>query len=406
MNYKNYLAKNTYPNSNGSPIISGHGIDFEDENGKEYKDFSSQTLNLLLGQTPTNVVEAVIESMKKVSYASSRFSTKIYVETAGYLNEISPIQPNRVNIKMCDGSDANETAIKTARKYTGKPGIISFVGMHTGQTTETINIRGYARDERTLIGTTEAVYFVTPPHDKEDVFNSLAQLNELFFKEEIAGVLLDPLLLNAGLLIFDGVIEYYKEIEKICKNNNALFILDENQTFGWFDNIFFAKEYGLSPDIITLGKGLTAGILPLAGVIIKEYLDGVLDYNEADFTNGGNPSCCMACKQTITELKNNDFQIEEKSKIISERLEILESFNPKIQVRGIGIIWSFDFINLDKTGQKTKILFEKLLDHGLFLRQYGKVLIMKPPVIVTKKELEDALNLIIEQIGEIKWDMN
>lgn len=400
--YNTFLTRNTYPNKNLNPIVEGNGLKFKDANGKEYIDFCSQTLNLLFGHCPSIIIENVIKSLRKVSYGSSRFGTQVYLETAEYLNNISPISPSRVNLKMCDGSDANETAIKTAKKYTGKAGVISFNGMHTGQTTQTINIRGYARDKKLLLGTSEEVYFIDPPTKEEEFALTLNKIEKLISTQDIACLIIDPLFINSGLLFFKEIVHYLKNIEKICHDKGVIFIIDENQTFGWFDDIFFSKEYNLNPDIITLGKGITAGILPLAGVIIKEYLDGILDYNEADFTNGGNPSCCMACLQTLFALNSQDYNLKEKGKIFEIKLKEMKERFPQILFRGVGIIWCLDFSKIDKEGsEKTTRVFNKLLEEGLFLRQYVNKLIIKPPIIIKKEEIIVSLDKIMKIMEEI-----
>lgn len=398
----NYLAKNTLPHVGTTPAVRGDGIRFYDTNGKQYYDFSSQTLNLLLGQCHPSIVKAITEQASRISYASSRFGTDVYFKAAELLHSIAPNSASKVNIKMCDGSDANETAIKTARKYTNKPGIISFYKMHTGQTTQTINIRGYGRDERTLIGTTDQVYFVNPPKCKDlmDYLDTLKEIEEIAKKERIGGLILDPLMVNGGLLVNKNTGEYLKAIQTICKNYNIIFILDENQTFGWFPTLFASKYWDIDPDIITLGKGLSGGN-PLAGVIIKDYLDGVLDYNEADFTNGGNPLCCAATIATINTLLNTDFQIMEKEKIFNEGfLAVKEQFS-NVNVRGFGIIWCLDLSDLDFDNSLTSSIYKEMLDRGIFLRQYGNKLIFKPPVIVTEEEIRMVMVKLRKVMEEV-----
>ena len=398
----NYLAKNTLPHVGTTPAVRGDGIKFYDANGKQYYDFSSQTLNLLLGKCHPSIVKAIREQAGRISYASSRFGTDVYFEAVELLHSIAPNPESKVNIKMCDGSDANETAIKTARKYTNKPGIISFYKMHTGQTTQTINIRGYGRDERTLIGTTDQVYFVNPPKCKDlmDYLDTLEEIEEIAKREKIGGLILDPLMVNGGLLVNKNTREYLRAIQTICKNYNMIFILDENQTFGWFPTLFASKYWDIDPDIITLGKGLSGGN-PLAGVIIKDYLDGVLDYNEADFTNGGNPLCCAATIATINTLLNTNFKIMEKEKIFTEGFSVIKEKFSNVNVRGIGIIWCLDLSDIESDNNLTSSIYKVMLDRGIFLRQYGNKLIFKPPVIVTEEEIRMVMLKLRKVMEEV-----
>jgi len=312
--YSQYLTSNTLPIGNSLPIAKGEGIYFWDCDGKKYIDFSSQTLNLLLGQCHPAIVDAVVDQAKTLTFASSRFGTVQYFKTVEKIAEIAPSGLKRVNIKMCDGSDANETSVKIARKYTGKTGIISFHNAHTGQTTQTIQLRGYGRDPRTLAGNTEDVVFVhTPKYKvKGDYKDTLKEISRVIKHHgNIAAILVDPIMVNAGVLVTDETKSYLQALNSIANEYSVLFILDENQSFGWVPNLFAAKYFELSPDIITLGKGLSGGH-PLAGVLVTEKLKDVLDYNEADFTNGGHALSCAAAYATLSILQSVDFHIEEK----------------------------------------------------------------------------------------------
>ncbi|RNC97253.1 aspartate aminotransferase family protein [Lysinibacillus halotolerans] len=405
--YYNYLTKNTWPNSYTELAVRGEGLYFWDEKGKKYMDFSSQTLNLLLGQCYPAIVEAIVNQAKNLTYVSSRFGTNVYLEAAKLLQKIAPKDLSKVNIKMCDGSDANETAVKTARKYTGKSGVITFNGIHTGQTTQTIQLRGYDRNPRTLIGNEEDVYFVHPPECKttNDYLNTLDEVRNLLENNNnIAAILVDPIMVNAGVLVNEGTKEYLQGLNQLCVEYGVLFILDENQSFGWVPGLFATNYFDLNPDIITLGKGLSGGH-PLAGVIIKENFDGVLDYNEADFTHGGHPLTCAATVATLNTLINKDFYIKEKSEFLEKHMvEFISNTSLKIKHRGIGLIQCLDFSNLDNSEEKLAFFYNKLLEKGIFLRMYKNKLIFKPSIIVTYEEIQKLFDIINKVGAEIEWN--
>jgi 4-aminobutyrate aminotransferase-like enzyme len=207
-------------------------------------------------------------------------------------------------------------------------------------------------------------------------------------------------MVNGGLLVNKNTREYLRAIQTICKNYNMIFILDENQTFGWFPTLFASKYWDIDPDIITLGKGLSGGN-PLAGVIIKDYLDGVLDYNEADFTNGGNPLCCAATIATINTLLNTNFKIMEKEKIFTEGFSVIKEKFSNVNVRGIGIIWCLDLSDIESDNNLTSSIYKVMLDRGIFLRQYGNKLIFKPPVIVTEEEIRMVMLKLRKVMEEV-----
>lgn len=399
--YMNFLTSNILPDPNVSPVEKGEGIYFWDTSGKKYTDFSSQTLNLLLGQCYPSIVEAVVEQAKSLTFVSSRFGSLSYYETCKLLVELAPPEYTKANIKMCDGSDANETGIKIAKKFTGKSGIISFYKSHTGQTTQTLNVRGYGRDPKTLNGSKENVFFVNPPECqvKGDWRNTIDEiLTVINSNDDIAGILLDSIMANAGLLVSEETNSYLKEIENICKEKGIVFILDENQSFGWVPKYFAAAYYDISPDVITLGKGLSAGH-PLAGVLVKETLKDVLSYNEADFTNGGHPISCAASRATLTTLKNVDFDIEKKGEYIKEKIHTLkDKTNINIKHRGIGLIHSIEivkYLNEEENSRFAKLIYEECLENGVFLRLYNNCLIIKPPIIVNYDQIDEFFKTLV-----------
>lgn len=399
-NYIDYLTSNILPNPDVSPVNKGEGIYFWDTSGNKYLDFSSQTLNLLLGQCHPAVVEAVVEQAKSLTFVSSRFGAMSYYEACKLLVELAPPTHTKVNIKMCDGSDANETGIKIAKKYTGKSGIVSFYKGHTGQTTQTLNVRGYGRDPKTLHGTKEDVVFINPPKCKEkgDWIESINELYQVVqSNKNIAGILLDPIMVNGGLLVTEDTHKYLQAVEKICNENGIVFILDENQSFGWLPNYFAAVHFGISPDVITLGKGLSAGH-PLAGVLVTEKMKDVLSYNEADFTNGGHPISCAAAKATLTALKTEDFDISGKENYICKKIkELGERTNIKIIHRGVGLIHCIQIEHSKDQQTNIKLakdIYDECLENGIFLRLYNDCLIIKPPIIVTYEQIDELFSIL------------
>jgi 4-aminobutyrate aminotransferase-like enzyme len=406
-NASNHLTTNTLPNSTVSPIARGKGLYFWDENGKKYMDFSSQTLNLLLGQCYEPIVKEVINQARNLTCVSSRFGSQSYFETVKLLIELAPEGFTRVNIKMCDGSDANETGVKVAKKYTGKSGIISFYRAHTGQTTQTLQLRGYGRNPKTLKGSKENVHFVNPPECKTDgdYMNTIREIQTILNNhDDIGCLLLDPIMANAGVLVNSETPKFLREIQTICERNNILFVLDENQSFGWVPEIFASKHFNISPDVITLGKGLSGGH-PLAGVLVKEKFCDVLDYNEADFTNGGHPLSCAASKATLKELLEKNFSIDIKQEYISNKLiELKKISKVKFKTRGVGLIHSIEIFdsNDQPSPEIASHIYNQLFDKGMFLRLYNQNIIIKPPIIVSLEEINilfDAIYPVFQQEG-------
>ncbi|MFC3788581.1 aminotransferase class III-fold pyridoxal phosphate-dependent enzyme [Paenibacillus sp. GCM10012307] len=405
--YSKYLAKNTWPNLHTQPIKKGEGVYFWDTDDKRFMDFSSQTLNLLLGQCHPEIVAAIQHQAATLTYASSRFSSLPYLQAAEALVSIAPPGFNKVNIKMCDGSDANEAAIKTAKKYTKKTGIVSFIMGHTGQTTQTIQLRGYMRDPEIFLGNTEDVIFVDWPEFREPN-DYVPVLNIIERKIEdhgnVAAILIDPMMVNAGVLVGDSTANFLKGIQSICKENGCLFILDENQSFGWLPGLFAANYYNVSPDIITMGKGLSAGH-PLSGILIKDELDGVLNYNDADFTHGGHALSCAAAVACINELKKTDFKINPKWELISRKLlEIKRNVKINFIYRGTGLVHGISIEEGDSNLNKeiANSIFNHCIDQGVFFRLFENKIVVKPPIIVTEEQINEALDILSAAFNEVE----
>lgn len=411
MKKKEFLTNNTLPEKGVLPAEKGKGVYFWDISGKKYLDFSSQTLNLLLGQCHPKIVEAIQTQAGTLTYASSRFATSSYLRAAERLAEVAPAHLTRVNIKMCDGSDANETAVKIARKYTGRTGIISFNKGHTGQTTQTIQLRGYGRDPKLLAGNQEDIVFVNPPNIKEKgaYHITIKQIRDVILEHgNIAAILIDPVMVNAGLLVTQETKDYLQSLEALCKEHDIIFILDENQSFGWVEGMFVSRLFDLKPDIITMGKGLSGGH-PLAGVVVTEVLSTVLDYNEADFTHGGHALTCAAADACLSVLQEEDFEISRKSEIIKSRLsEIMEEVNIPMIYRGVGLIHALevDTNDFEQSSNIARNIFENALNNGLFLRRYNNHIIVKPPIIITEKEINEGMDILLKTIKKeaVVWN--
>lgn len=403
-----FLTKNTLPSTDALPLVKGSGVWFWDLNGKRYLDLSSQTLNLLLGQCHPQITERVIQQAKELTFASSRFSSEMYLKLAEKLVSIAPEGLTKVNLKLTDGSDANETAIKIAKKWTGKGTVVVPSLTHVGQTTQALHLTGY-KAQGVLKGSLESVITSPPPYcfrcslgqtsDMCDI-ECATEVEKIFSKnKDIAAVLIDPVMVNAGVLAFPKSREYLKRVSELCKWNRAILVLDEIQTFGWVKSFFASRFYGINPDIMTLGKGLSAGY-PLAACLMKSELD-VLEYNEADFTYGGHPLSCaaaLACLEVLEVLqKGKHSQISTKAEFLKEKLiSVQKEFPILADIRNLGLIFGLEIAKSDDSPDPIMAsrIFQEMLEKGVFCRVYGNVIVLKPPIIISKEELKFGVGVL------------
>lgn len=270
------LTKNTKPLP--IKVWKAKGVNFYDYKKKIYLDFSSQTLNLNFGQLHPKITTAVINQARKLTFLSSRFINPVLLDVAQELLEISPPDLTKINLKLVNGGDANESAFKRVRKLHNKQYIIAFQKTHLGESSETLSAS--AKTDK-YIGGSGKFLFVAPPfnqffkgNSKPLDFNeySLHEINELLEKrDDVAAIILEPVMVNAGVYGFSSY--YLRRLKEMCQRYSISLIFDEVQTaFGWLGTYFAADYFGVTPDLITMGKGLAAGY-PLAAILMKDEYD-------------------------------------------------------------------------------------------------------------------------------------
>jgi len=389
------------------------GVRFWDYNGKEYLDFSSQTLNLNLGNSPELAKKAFLEQFKKFTFLSTRFTSSILVELANELVHIAPKGLNKVNLKLTNGSDANESAFKRVRAYRKKPYIVSFYWSHLGESCETLSASGKHFNVSKFSGSKNFIFVDNPfmlkskGHSLESSENQVLKQLQLMFRErnDIATVIIEPIMVNAGGFIFSK--RFLKELRNICSEYDVSLIFDEIQTaFGWLGTFFASDFFGVTPDIITLGKGLSGGF-PLAAIIMKEEYD-VINYGEDEYTYGGHPISCAVALETIRFLENSNIfsEVMERSSLLKKLLLEMAKTNKEYikEVRICGLIASLEFYQ-NKHKDFANYVYKTALDNGLVLRKSSNglrpSLVLKPPLIVSITEIERAMDLLSESIHKV-----
>lgn len=234
----------------------------------------------------------------------------------------------------------------------------------------------------------------------------LEQLQFMFQeRDDIAAVIIEPIMVNAGGFIFSR--RFLVRLRNICSEYNISLIFDEIQTaFGWLGTFFASDFFGVTPDLITLGKGLSGGF-PLAAIIMKEEYD-VLDYGEDEYTYGGHPISCAIALETIRFLKNSDIftEVIKKSDLLKKSLLEITKSNKKYikEARICGLIASLEFYQ-DKHKDFANEVYRTALDKGLVLRKsfdgLGHSLVLKPSLIVSVAEINRAMKLLAESIHEV-----
>lgn len=410
-----YLARNIFPEED-IEIVAGEGIIVYDKNGNKYFDLCSQTVNMNLGHRHHSIVSVVDEFLRshQTYFLSSRLKSPAMADLAARLVNIAPQGIAKANVKLSNGSDAVEDAFKRARRFhknKGKKIIVAQYRSHHGESSETIRASGKNFIEKNELGGSENFLFIDSTYHQysssvseeyaiecADYFDSLVKK-----RSDIAGFILEPVQVNGGVIVQPK--SFVKKIEEICHENDITLIVDEVQTaFGWVGKIFVSDYYKIKPDIIALGKGLTAGFPALAATIFRSEYDN-LNYGESEFTNGGEPLACKIALANINYLENSDIlnSIEKKHTHFMNRLQRMKEKYKQIRdVRGLGLILGIEFIKEGgrKDYESTDKVYRSAITNNLLLRKAvcdGKgsnVIIIKPPIIINQDEIEESMNIL------------
>lgn len=361
-------------------LVSGTGTKVIDKNGKEYLDFTSGIGVCNLGHCHPEIVKTVQEQMTKLWHTSNLFQSSKQEEVAEQLTKHSA---GDAVFFANSGAEANEAAIKLARKYTGKSKIITFLQSFHGRTLGTIAATGQEK-VKTGFGPMLETFIHVP-------FNDIDALKDVV-DDETAAIMLEVVQGEGGVLPANN--EFLKEVEKICQENDILLIIDEVQTgIGRTGKPFAYQHFDLSPDIITSAKGLGNGI-PVGAMIGKEKLKQAFTPGSHATTFGGGPLAMTAANAVLKIIFNEEFllDVEKKGDYIVEKLTALK-LDGMLDIRHKGLMIGIEFS--DDVSDR----LSKLRNQGLLVLNAGtNVIRMLPPLTVTMGEIDKAIEILEQSI--------
>ncbi|MGM9987993.1 MAG: acetylornithine transaminase [Bacillaceae bacterium] len=359
-------------------IVKGKGAMVWDQNGKEYLDFIAGIAVCNLGHCHDDVVEAVEKQLHTLWHTSNLFQNSLQEEVAQMLT--NNCCGNYVF--FCNsGTEANEAAIKLARKYTGKEKMITFQHSFHGRTFAAMSATG---QEKVKAGFGSMVQeFVHLP------FNDVLSFEEEM-DETVSAVLLEVIQGEGGVNI--GQKPFLKAVEAACKKYGALLIVDEVQTgIGRTGKPFGYQHFDIEPDIITVAKGLGNGF-PVGAIIGKEHLFDTFNPGSHGSTFGGNKLAMSAAKAVLQHVFEPEFLKDVKQLgdfYINALKEALKDVEQVANIRGKGLILG---IECDAPVHEIILEAEK---NGLLLVSAGtNVIRLLPPLNVTKEQLEKSIEVI------------
>jgi len=398
------LSRNCTPRHDVS-FAYGDGAMFWDLDGRGYIDLSSQTMNLLFGQKHPHIHKAIFDALERCTFIDQDFISPEYTRALEALSPLLPTALRVCNLRMNDGSSAVECAVKQARRRTGRSRVLTTRGIYLGQTTQTINLRGLGiRPYDLLNGSTEDVVFAPIPYPEDGLPLSQAPnengdaLADLIVsgRRELACVILDPIMISSGVTGGRDMGAFLRRAAEACRAASVPLIFDECQSFGWVPDMTLATHFGIDVDLLVLGKAIGGG-LPLAACAMKEEFD-LLEFGEADFTNGGTIAAIAGLRATCELLASpaEDQHFQKLCDCLDQELAALESSLPRlIRTRGIGLIRAIEIRageQMDLNVALAKRVSLELLHQGIYVRRHGACLSLKPPRVTSQATLQQGLS--------------
>ena len=373
--------ESVFQRSYGSPklnIIKGKGAYLIDENGKRYLDFIGGIATNVLGHTHPVFVKAIKEQSNQVAHVSNLYANPTSLNLAEKLIQLTDAPDARVF--FCNsGTEANEAAIKLSRK-TGRTRIVSTIGAFHGRTIGALSITGQTEKRKPFLPLLDKVKYVP--------FGDIEAMRKTITKKT-AMVIVEPIQGENGVIVPPA--GYLKAIRQICDSTGALFVIDAIQTGMGRTGFWFGYEHEeITPDVITLAKGLGGG-LPLGAMIAIGSAAELFKPGEHGSTFGGNPISCAAGLAAINEIEKRS--LNEKALELGEFLKNeLLNIEGVSEVRGRGLLLG---IGLEKPWAKE--IANYLLAKGVLVNSPNENTIrIAPPLIITKKEASKFVKVFSE----------
>ena len=393
------------------PVVmsSAKGSIYKDENGKEYIDFFNGAGALNYGHNPDYIKEKLINYLMSDSITHSLDMYTVAKRDFIEYFENNILKPRDLDYKILfpgpTGTNSVETAIKIARKYTGRNEIWALMGAFHGMTLGSLSLttEKFARN-----GAGVPLHYVThiPKDNYIEGFDSIKYMKKILEDDHSgieypAAIIVETVQAEGGINVLSN--EFLKNLRELCNQYNILLIVDDIQVGCSRCGTFFSFERAnIKPDIVCMSKSIGGYGLPFALTLVKGEYD-VFSPGEHNGTFRGSQLSIVAAKAGL-EININDNvndQVKEKELIIKNYLdkEIKPLLESTESYRGIGLIWGIEFID----GKKSRSILDKCFEKGLIIELAGKgdaVLKILPSLVIDKELLLKGLNIIKESIIE------
>ena len=383
-NQKTYLIQN-YKRQEFSPS-KGKGCWLYDEEKNRYLDGLSGIAVNTLGHNHKKLVKAISTQARNLLHVSNLYTIQLQEQLAERLAGLTGLDKS---FYCNSGLEANEAALKVARKFgikkgIKKPKIIVFENAFHGRSFATMSASS-GKQGKSMFGDTISGFVRVPINDIDTIL-AIKKSNP-----NIVAVMLEPIQGEGGINISTN--DFLKKIRKLCTSNKWLLILDEVQCgIGRTGNWFAFQKAGIRPDVLTLAKGLGSGV-PIGALLVKEQYADILGPGDHGSTFGGNPLAMTVGNAVLDQILKKGFlqNVKKLSEFFHLELNKIKEQFPKIikEVRGRGLLIGLQ-LNFDQTKFIQQLIDNKLLT----IRAAENVIRILPPLNVKKSEINFALKII------------
>lgn len=402
-------------------VDSVDGVTIKDIDGNEYIDLLSSAGAVNVGASNAKVKESIIKQVNKfIHYTPVYTYHELMIKLAEKLVKITPGNFKKRVAFGLSGSDANDSAIKFARVYTGRSTIITFVGAYHGTTYGSLTMSTITNNMRRKMGPfLPGIYSFAYPNCYRCIFGKeehycnlecLEQIKSAFNsyvpKEEVAAVVIEAVQGDAGIIVPPK--RYINELYKLCKDNGILFISEEvQQGLGRTGKWFAVDNFDVVPDAVIMAKSLGGG-LPLSAVVGRDDMMQSVEPAGNAFTTAANPVCCAAALSVIDIISEEGF-LEHVNELGNFARSYLNRLKDKYEiigdVRGLGLSIGVEIVKDKLSKEKDikgtlKICYRCYENGVLLISLNGNVLRIQPPLIIKKREMMMALKVIEQSIDD------
>jgi acetylornithine/LysW-gamma-L-lysine aminotransferase len=361
-------------------IEKGLGARVWDINGKEYIDCMGGYGVALVGHRNPRVVSAIKAQLDKIITVHTSLYNKTREEFLENLIKVSPKGLTQVHLGN-SGTEAVEAAIKFARKFTGKSGMIAMNGSYHGKSMGSLSITFNPKYRKSFMPLVEKVTF-TPFGDIEALRTKI--------DKDTAFVMLEPVQGESGINVApEG---FLQNVRKVCDENGIVLIFDEIQAgLGRTGKMWASEHWNTAPDIMCLAKGIAGGV-PMSATLVKPEILAAMSKGEHSSTFGGNPLACAAGTATLQAL-TQDGLVDNAAKVGAKfraGLEELKKNHGIIrEVRGKGLM-----IGVEMKFEVKDILFDGITEGVLLLYSGRNILRLLPPLVITEDDIKKVLEVL------------